>query len=435
MKQIFIPAVLSLSFLAASLDGQAQIINPGRRAKEKGEQRANDRIDRTIDKGFDKIDEGLDNVFNGKKKNQNKSTEEAQDDRPASQEHHNNSSGSATTTGNNDRSNSKFDFVAGTKVLYSTDFSHEAIGDFPVDLNTNATGEVVTVNGRKGQWLSLNKNGAFIPESISKLPDNFTLEFDLGIIGDPSNNMGGFGLNFTTVPDELMKDMFFGQGTSALWIHPAGNIANIGIFPSSGAAPVENEIKMTQWNISNKNFVKVSIWRQQGRLRVYLGQDKLLDVPRFFAESKPYQLAFFRSFFYDCQILMTNIRLAVAGADTRTKLMNEGRFVTNEILFDVNSDVIRKESQAAIQDIGMVLRDEPSISVKIIGHTDSDGDAAANLALSQKRAVAVKNRLIKDHAIAPSRLTTDGKGESQPVSDNDTASGKAQNRRVEFVKQ
>lgn len=418
-----------------SLESVAQVINPGRRAKEKGEQRANDRIDRTIDRGFDKIDEGLGNVFNGKKKNQSKSAEEGSDSRTASSEYPNNSSGSATTTGNDYQSNSKFDFVAGTKVLYSTNFSNEAIGDFPVDFNTNASGEVVNVNGKSGKWLSMTKNGAFIPEAIDVLPENFTMEFEVGIIGDPSNNMGGFGLNFTTVPEDLMKDMFFGQGTSALWIHPAGNVANIGIFPSSGATPVENQINMTQWNISNKSFVKVSIWRQKGRLRVYLGQDKLIDVPRFFAENKPYQLAFFRSFFYDCQILMTNIRLAVAGADTRTKLMNEGRFVTNEILFDVNSDVIRKESQAAIQDIGMVLRDNPSISVKIIGHTDSNGDAAANLALSQKRAVAVKNRLIKDYAIAPSRLTTDGKGASQPISDNNTASGKAQNRRVEFVKQ
>jgi len=70
-----------------------------------------------------------------------------------------------------------------------------------------------------------------------------------------------------------------------------------------------------------------------------------------------------------------------------------------------------------------------------VGHTDSDGADAANLDLSKRRAAAVKNELVKTFNVNGDRLITDGMGESQPVSPNDTPSNKALNRRVEFIKQ
>ena len=81
-----------------------------------------------------------------------------------------------------------------------------------------------------------------------------------------------------------------------------------------------------------------------------------------------------------------------------------------------------------------MLQENPTVQIEIIGHTDSDGDDSLNLALSKKRADAVKNALSQDFGIESSRMTTDGKGESVPVGDNQTPVGKAQNRRVEFIK-
>ena len=72
--------------------------------------------------------------------------------------------------------------------------------------------------------------------------------------------------------------------------------------------------------------------------------------------------------------------------------------------------------------------------MKIVGHTDSDGDEKSNLDLSKRRAASVKNVLSKDFGIAMARMGTDGKGESEPVSPNSTPEGKANNRRVEFIK-
>lgn len=442
MKKILIGISITLAITGFAGAAAAQVINPGRTIKTKGEQRANDRIDQTIDKGFDKIDEGLGNIFNGKKKKKDNNSGESSSDDASDTDNSTNNSGSSSksnnggasnSSGNKNSSNSKFDFLPGTEVIYATDFSNEAVGDFPGDFNTNASGEVVTINGKSGKWLSMNKNGAFIPDNIKNLPDNFTLEFDAGIIGDPTNNYSGFGINFTTVKDELMKDVLFHYG-SVLWMHPAAEQANIGIYPLSGATAIENEIKMNQWDITNKSFVRVSIWRQKGRLRVYVGKEKVVDVPRFFVENKPYDLSFFRSFFQECELLISNIRFAHAGADMRTKFMNEGRFSTSEILFDVNSDIIKKESTPTIKEIAALLQENASVKMKIVGHTDSDGDANANVALSKKRAESVKNKLISEYGIAASRFSTDGKGASQPIESNGNAAGKAKNRRVEFIK-
>ena len=79
------------------------------------------------------------------------------------------------------------------------------------------------------------------------------------------------------------------------------------------------------------------------------------------------------------------------------------------------------------------MQDE-NIKLNIIGHTDSDGSDTANMKLSKERANAVKQALVSIYKISGNRLQTDGKGESTPVSDNNTSNGKAKNRRVEFVK-
>jgi outer membrane protein OmpA-like peptidoglycan-associated protein len=87
-----------------------------------------------------------------------------------------------------------------------------------------------------------------------------------------------------------------------------------------------------------------------------------------------------------------------------------------------------------LKELADVLTKYADIKIKIVGHTDSDGTDAANLELSKKRAAAVKEALAKDFSIDAARMETDGKGESESVGDNKTKEGKAQNRRVEFIK-
>ena len=80
-----------------------------------------------------------------------------------------------------------------------------------------------------------------------------------------------------------------------------------------------------------------------------------------------------------------------------------------------------------------MMTDHPELKFSVEGHTDSDGDDASNLNLSEARAKAVLDQMVK-LGIENSRLTSKGLGESKPMTGNDTPEGKAQNRRVEFVK-
>ena len=81
------------------------------------------------------------------------------------------------------------------------------------------------------------------------------------------------------------------------------------------------------------------------------------------------------------------------------------------------------------------MTEHAEVTIAIIGHTDSDGAADLNLNLSKQRAESVKAALSKEFGIAANRMETDGRGEGEPAGDNNTAEGKAMNRRVEFVKQ
>jgi outer membrane protein OmpA-like peptidoglycan-associated protein len=132
--------------------------------------------------------------------------------------------------------------------------------------------------------------------------------------------------------------------------------------------------------------------------------------------------------------MVSNIRIAVGAPDMRNKLMTEGKLVTYGIYFDVNKDVVKPESHGTLKEIAAILNEVPDVKVKILGHTDSDGQDAANLDLSKRRAASVKAELAKSFGVNADRLETDGMGETQPVAPNDTPVNKALNRRVEFVK-
>lgn len=181
--------------------------------------------------------------------------------------------------------------------------------------------------------------------------------------------------------------------------------------------------------------VHVAIWRQKERLRVYLNEEKAWDVPKAIApDAKLNAFLFFIQLTGDWHFYVSNLRLAVGMPDTRKKILEQNKWVTHGILFDVNSDKIKPESYGTLKEMAGVLKEFPDLKVKIVGHTDADGSDAANLDLSKKRAAAVKESLAKEFGIDESRMETDGKGEGEPIDKNDTPAGKANNRRVEFIK-
>lgn len=104
------------------------------------------------------------------------------------------------------------------------------------------------------------------------------------------------------------------------------------------------------------------------------------------------------------------------------------------IYFDVASDRIREESEPVLREIADALAHNPDWTLRIDGHTDSVGGEAYNLDLSRRRSEAVRTALVERHAIAAGRLTTRGLGASLPKDTNETAEGRARNRRVELLR-
>jgi len=185
------------------------------------------------------------------------------------------------------------------------------------------------------------------------------------------------------------------------------------------------------------NQPHISIAVNGQRFRLWVNENKYVDIPRFIPESgKLTTLKFNLNGLKDGKedVFITNLKVAEGGIDLRRKLISEGSVSTNGILFDSGSARIQPQSMGIIRQISQALQQEQSMKLKIVGHTDADGDNASNLELSRQRAEAVKNALVSVYQIDAGRLVTDGKGESEPVSDNGTSDGKAQNRRVEFIK-
>ena len=122
------------------------------------------------------------------------------------------------------------------------------------------------------------------------------------------------------------------------------------------------------------------------------------------------------------------------GGELKKQLIAEKRARLYGILFDTNSSVIKSESQPVLDQVIDLLRTEPDWKLIIEGHTDAVDSDEHNLTLSRQRADSVKAGLVSG-GVDESRLKTAGFGESKPVSDNDTELGRAQNRRVELVRE
>lgn len=102
------------------------------------------------------------------------------------------------------------------------------------------------------------------------------------------------------------------------------------------------------------------------------------------------------------------------------------------ILFDIGKAEIKADAGSNLQNLSASLTKNPETDILIIGHTDKSGDGDNNVDLSVRRAAAVKSYLVSNEVKA-SRLKIDGRGSTEPIADNNTASGRALNRRVEIV--
>ena len=343
---------------------------------------------------------------------------------------------------------SKFDFVPGERIIYAEDFAQDAVGELPLTWNSSGKGEVMTLNNQKGKWLRIFENTTYLTGNNRKFGENYTIEFDLMFYFEPKVKgyvLPGWQVGLLSSGEKDATDNSF--------LKEQGEFNNTEVhfgYGSYALAYLESKEKKISTFRSDKmelgdvlsgfnKIVHYSVQVQKTRFRLWIDDKKVFDIPRAMNVKDTMNQVYFQlegSNYKEEEIglFLSNIKIATGLPDTRHKLVNEGRFSTTGILFEVNAATIKPESNGVLKEVADAIKSNAGIRVKIIGHTDSDGSDAANLELSKKRAEAVREALVKDFSIEPAALETDGKGEAQPAGDNKTREGKAQNRRVEFVK-
>jgi len=422
--------LLILLLATIAFASNAQLQGLANKVKNKVNQKVNQRVDAKIDRTIDKK---LDEIEGKTPSTENPST--ASPDKPVKQE-----AGVVSF--------SRYDFVPGEKVLYAEDFAQEAIGELPIGWNSSGKGVVVTLDAIQGKWLKMYQNSFYLSSNTKSFEKNFTVEFDL-LLQFTYNNytfpLLTFGLlssnELETTDNSLLINPRQYKSAEIL-LRPATNgWSQGGLFTALDKTEYfkSQDQKLAVLDANYNRIIHISMQAQESRLRVWMNGEKIFDVPKALATTYLFNQLFFKihdSGYREDQLgfYISNVIVATGLPDTRHKLIEEGTFSTTGILFDVNSAAIKPVSYGVLKEIATVLKENPTVKIKIIGHTSSDGDDNANMELSKKRASAVKAALIKEYAIDAAVLETDGKGETQPVADNRTKEGKVQNRRVEFIK-
>jgi outer membrane protein OmpA-like peptidoglycan-associated protein len=316
--------------------------------------------------------------------------------------------------------------------MFFDDFTQDNIGDFPALWNTDGSGEIVTTNLFPGRWVKPGVGAEFVPATKKVFPDNFTVEFDLLYMpgaNDEKTIIFGFYIYYAVNPNDL------GAGGAIPGV--AGIRMKFGNYQHEYSTYSEGIFNLNG-NTENNPLVinqktRLSFWVQKTRVRAYLNEVKIFHLAKALAPGRGYNALRFETG-SEALNLVANFRVVIGAPDMRNKLITEGKLVTYGIYFDSGSDKIKPEFAGTMKEIATVLKENPAVKIKIIGHTDSDGDDAKNLDLSKRRSVSVKNALSTEYGIEATRIETDGKGETEFIAPNTTSEGKAKNRRVELIK-
>jgi outer membrane protein OmpA-like peptidoglycan-associated protein len=429
LKFLFIATLLSLA-----INSQGQIkVDLNRKINSKVNQRVNKNVDKTIDKGLDAVENGAkEDPKTTEKTDQTNANQNNQANKSAGNDNKTQADKSGGQEQTKLEATSKYDFVPGDKVILFEDFSQDALGDFPALWTTDVAGEINTLNIGPGNWFNLNSTeGNYWFMKDIDFPQNFILEMDIV----PKEVATRIAADLVIFGEDKHSEMDknYDPGTCGIHIKMQKDAWYTSGYKKGASEKLEGSSRINPVEAGKINHVIV--WVQNRRVRIYHKGAKVIDVPtNIYEGSKFKRLSFKLSRGASCSSYISNIKITTASPDMRSKLLTEGKLISYGIYFDVNKDVVKPESFGTLKGIADVLKENPDVRVKIVGHTDSDGADAANLDLSKRRGASVKDELVKTLGIDASRLETDGMGETKPVAPNDSPVNKALNRRVEFIK-
>lgn len=337
------------------------------------------------------------------------------------------SGNSSTSAGPSIKSYQNYDFVPGDTVLFADDFTEDQDGEFPTHWNLESGQAVVNKVGNKPAFFLTDGNYCVVRPRMKNenyLTDPFTIEFDTYTDGNGDESPILF-LEYTDKDGNIEKGAIaFTRGDS----EGRGEVST-SYFPVNGfSADLPNALKENYVN----HWHHCAIIYKNDQLKCYVDQYRILTVPHL--NCVPTAFGFEGIGEQDTPIMITDIRAAAGGQMNMIgKEFTEAKIVTHGINFDVDKATLKPESMGTLNMIVHVMKDNPDLKFEIDGYTDNTGQAAHNLSLSQQRSEAVKAQLVQ-MGINASRLSSKGFGDTNPISENTTPSGRANNRRVEFVR-
>ena len=329
------------------------------------------------------------------------------------------------------------DFVPGAVAFFEDNLQNEQMGEFPSkwDLIEGST-DVAIMKGKKCiHFEPGTRIEPLMTNQQSYIPDVFTLEFDFWM-NDPKTEMSNcYELEFKDADGGDVYEIIIGESYSKLEV-TCRFMSTTGDWRDSGAGKTW-EMKKNDWNHFAMSFNKRA-------LKIYINNKRVINIPncKSAVRMKIHQAEW--GGFHGNKNYMTNFRYAKGAMELYEQKVTDmsavekaiaetGKFVTNNILFETGKATLKPESMEEIQKVADYMKKNPSARFEVQGHTDNQGSDKINDPLSQQRAEAVVKAL-EGLGCDPFNMRAVGKGSHEPVADNATEAGRAQNRRVEFIK-
>ena len=400
----------ALAFLMLALPGsaEAQLGGLGKKLKQKAQERIDQKTDEAAEAAVDRADPTS-------AQNQGRADTAVT------------SGGDAAASGGGAAGTRKvwanYDFIPGQRTLFYTDFTDEEVGNFPRRLQfKTGSMEVVELDGQRALKAS-DPSGLVIPLPET-LPPRFTVEID--VIN--RNSMSTAAHTIKIYGGIAAKTDVDQEHTRAAYGH-------LGWDVMGGGTQTQASFTSTEAESFKGQPVSVRILGDGAYLKLYADGRRLANIPNAdFMRGKGIFLALEGRDSESDAVYVTRIRVAESQKTVYDALSATGRWATQGILFETGKSMLKPESAPTLKEIAVALTQHPDLRLRIEGHTDNVGGTDANKRLSDARALAVKDALVKDHRIDAARLETTGMGDTKPVADNGTAEGRSSNRRVEVVK-
>lgn len=328
----------------------------------------------------------------------------------------------------------KYNFVPGDEIIFTDDLANEENGEFPSRWDLVKGGaENATLGNDKIIHLDWRSIVTPLMNSEDYLPEIFTVEFDAWFDTGESkyySSQQSYQIRFWKGDGNYRIPGTKNDYTKPLEIYSYG----ASIYGRYGEMGKKLEGFDQSLNNNTAGWRHIALAFNQKSLKIFVDEYRPLTIPNLIFQPKMLSIeGFINEKNSDRISAIKNIRIAKGGKDLYERIMSEGKYVTRGILFDTNQASIKAESAGVINEVARMMKEHPDLKFSIEGHTDSDGDEEHNQQLSEQRALAVQQAL-QERGIEANRIQVKGLGESIPVSDNSTPEGKANNRRVEFIK-